>query len=64
MGFLSGLFGKKRTGRKKSGGLHVSRPVTHRSRKGGVTTTKRGLFLSMGKPDPKPRRRRRSTTRR
>ena len=55
---LFGLFGggKKRTGRKKrTGGLHIERPITHRSRKNGVTTTRRGLFLSMGKPDP-PRR--------
>lgn len=57
---LFGLFGgKKHRTKRKSSGLAVTRPVTHRERKGGVTTTRRGLAFSWGTPDPPRRRRRR-----
>jgi hypothetical protein len=39
--------------------FHISRPVVSRKRKGGVTTTKRGLLFGWGAPEaPKKRRRR------
>lgn len=48
MGWFSG-FKKK---------VKVSRPVVSRSRKGGVTTTKRGFQLNFGGSPPRRRRRR------
>lgn len=43
------------------GFLTISHPVVSRKRKGGVTTTKRGLLLTFGSPaPPKPRRKRRA----